>query len=164
MECLSIELEGRAWKCPGTNKKSIVDGTVLYCTVQLYCTSIMPWSSQFYYYNIERILMTGMESQIFTAQRLHGTHLTPRHIITRGDITHRSGPGQIENDVDSSDFHGFEQLEKFGRVWSSLVDSFNFHVGNSLNSSEYEWESDRDMCPNPKNRWKVNPLIQTLIP
>ena len=58
--------------------------------------------------------MTGMESQIFTAQRLHGTHLTPRHIIIRGDITHRSVPGQTENEVGSSDFHGFEQLEKFG--------------------------------------------------
>ena len=58
-ENISIELEVRAWKCPGTN---IVDGTVLYCTVQLYCTSTMPGSSQFY--NIERFLMTGLESQI----------------------------------------------------------------------------------------------------
>ena len=73
-----IELEGRAWKCLGPITKSIVDGTVLYCTVQLYCTSTMPWSSQFY--NIERFLMTGMEARNWSsaaAQRLHGTHLTP---------------------------------------------------------------------------------------
>ena len=52
----------------GPITKSIVDGTVLYCTVQLYCTSTMPGSSQFY--NIERFLMTGMESQICSSTEI----------------------------------------------------------------------------------------------
>ena len=104
-------------------KYSVRYCTVLYCTVVLYST--MLWS-QFYCCNTETILMTDVETKVFTAQRLHGdTHLTLLH-LTRGDILlKRGGPGQIENDVDSFDFHGFKH-EKFGRV------------GNSLNSPGHE--------------------------
>ena len=101
---------------------SVLYCTVLYCTVVLYST--MLWS-QSHCCNTETILMTDVETKVFTAQRLHGDTPYTDTSYQKRYITHRGGPGQIENDVDSFNFHGCEH-RKFDRV------------GNSLNSPEHE--------------------------
>ena len=96
MDCPSMELERSAL---GPVTRSIVGGTVLYCTVQLYCTSTMHGSSQFS--NIERFLMVGMGSQICGSTEIRdcmGHTLHRRHIITRNDITRRTHRDIISSD------------------------------------------------------------------
>ena len=70
--------------------------------------------------------MTDVETKVFTSTEIAWGH-TPYTDTSyqRRYITQRGGPGQIENDVDSFDFHGCEH-EKFDRV------------GNSLNSPGHE--------------------------
>ena len=145
-------------KCPGTSNKKYSGRycTVLYCTAVLYKYHAMGRSQ---FYNIERYLMAGMESQICGSTEIAwdtpytGDILSPGTILlvvsTGETYYHRSGPGQIENDAGSSDFHEFEQLSRIepGAVWATASTSPSTSKAAAKSTSGTIW-TVQDMSKN----------------